>query len=281
MFAARITYRRKSNSAIFELRSARDFVKSERPPKINRSTLMKKNLLLGFMLVAANSLFAADSTPKNDVTAAANALGNQKNYSWETTTEVGNNSRFKPGPTDGKTEKDGYTSLKMSFGDNATEAVLKGTNGAIKLQDKDWQTLAEASQDDGGGGFNPGMFMARMLQNYKMPAAEAASFASEAQNLKTGTNGISGDLTEDGAKALLAFRRGGNNGGDGPTVTNPKGSVTFWITDGKLTKYQTHVTGTVSFNGNDRDVDRTTTTEIKDIGSTKVDVSDDAKKKLQ
>ena len=38
--------------------------------------------------------------------------------------------------------------------------------------------------------------------------------------------------------------------------------------------------GKVSFNGNDRDVDRTTTVEIKDIGSTKVQVPDDAKKKL-
>ncbi len=86
-------------------------------------------------------------------------------------------------------------------------------------------------------------------------------------------------MTEDGAKTLLTFRRGGN--GDGPTVTNPKGSVTFWITDGKLSKYQYHVTGTVSFNGNDRDVDRTTTTEIKDVNTTKIDVSDDAKKKLE
>ena len=40
------------------------------------------------------------------------------------------------------------------------------------------------------------------------------------------------------------------------------------------------VQGKVSFNGNDRDVDRTTTVEIKDIGSTKVQVPDDAKKKL-
>jgi hypothetical protein len=97
--------------------------------------------------------------------------------------------------------------------------------------------------------------------------------------LKAGTNGISGDLTEDGAKALLTFRRGGN--GDGPTVANPKGSVTFWIANGKLFKYQHHVTGTVSFNGNDRDVDRTTTTEIKDVNTTKIEVSDDAKKKLE
>jgi hypothetical protein len=36
----------------------------------------------------------------------------------------------------------------------------------------------------------------------------------------------------------------------------------------------------VSFNGNDRDIDRTTTVEIKDVGTTKIQVSDDAKKKL-
>jgi hypothetical protein len=36
----------------------------------------------------------------------------------------------------------------------------------------------------------------------------------------------------------------------------------------------------VSFNGNDRDVDRTTTVEIKNVNSTKIEVPDEAKKKL-
>ena len=229
-------------------------------------------------MLIASSLLAADASPKDDVTAAATALGSQKNYSWRTTVEVGNNSPFKPGPTDGKTEKDGYTTLSMSFNDNTSEAVIKGTNAAIKTADNGWQSAAEALADNGGG-FNPATFIARSAQNYKTPAAEAASLAAQAQDLKAGTNGISGDLTEAGAKTLLTFRRGGNGGG--PTVTNPKGSVTFWIADGKLAKYQFHVTGTVSFNGNDRDVDRTTTTEIKDVNTTKIDVSDEAKKKLE
>jgi hypothetical protein len=56
--------------------------------------------------------------------------------------------------------------------------------------------------------------------------------------------------------------------------------VKFWIQDGVLTKYEFKVTGKVNFNGNDRDVDRTTTVEIKDVGATKVEVPDDAKKKL-
>ena len=54
----------------------------------------------------------------------------------------------------------------------------------------------------------------------------------------------------------------------------------FWITHGALTKYEFQVQGHVEFGGNGRDVNRTTTTEIKDVGKTKVQVSDDAKKKL-
>jgi hypothetical protein len=243
---------------------------------------MKKNLLSGLMALLAAPLLAADASPKADVKNAAAVLGSQTNYSWRTTVEVGNNSRFRPGPTEGKTEKGGYTTLSMSFNDNTSEAVLKGTNGALKTPDNGWQSLAEAAKDDGGGGFNPTLFLARSVQNFKTPAVRAADLCDQTKDLKKDTNGISGDLTEDGAKALLMFRpRGGNGGGEGPTVSNAKGSAKFWLKDGKLTKFQFHLQGTVSFNGNDRDVDRTTTVEIKDVNSTKIEVPDEAKKKLQ
>jgi hypothetical protein len=52
------------------------------------------------------------------------------------------------------------------------------------------------------------------------------------------------------------------------------------VKDGTLSKYQVKVQGTVSFNGNDRDIDRTTTVEIQDVGSTKVDVPSEAVKKV-
>ncbi len=57
--------------------------------------------------------------------------------------------------------------------------------------------------------------------------------------------------------------------------------MTFWVADGKLTKYQFHVTGSIDRGGNPMDMDRTTTVTIKDVGATKVEVPDDAKKKLQ
>jgi hypothetical protein len=246
---------------------------------------MKKNLLLGMMTLVAGSLIAADSSPKDDVVNAATALGNQANYSWHSASESpGGGGGFGGGPTDGKTEKDGYTWISMTRGDNTTEALLKGTNAAIKT-DNGWQTVAEATADNGGGGFNPMMFIARTLQNYKTPATQAADLAGQVKELKKDTDSISGDLTDDGAKAMLAFRPRGGGGGGGnfpaPDITNAKGSVKFWIADGKLTKYETHISGTVSFNGNDRDIDRTTTVEIKDVGTTKIEVPDDAKKKLE
>ena len=63
-------------------------------------------------------------------------------------------------------------------------------------------------------------------------------------------------------------------------VTGGKGTATFWTKDGALSKYSYNVKGTVSFNNNDRDVDRTTTVEIKDVGTTTVTIPEEAKKKL-
>ena len=102
---------------------------------------------------------------------------------------------------------------------------------------------------------------------------------ADGKDLKKDGDAYSSELTEEGAKALLTFRpRGG--GGEGPTASEAKGSIKFWLKEGVLSKYEFKVTGKVNFNGNDRDVDRTTTVEIKDVGTTKVEVPEEAKKKL-
>ena len=240
---------------------------------------MKKNLLFGMITLVAGSLLAADSSPKDNVQSAATALANAANYTWQSTVDMGANSQFQPGPTDGKTEKGGYTTLSTSFNDNTSEGVLKGTNGAVK-SDTGWQTLAAAVSDAaGGGGFNPSTMIVRNLQNLKTPAVEVTNLLAQSKELKKDADVISGDMTEDGAKALLATS-GGRGGATPPTITNPKGSVKFWVTDGKLVKYSVHISGTVSRNGNDREVDRTTTTVIKEVGTTKITVADEVKKIL-
>jgi hypothetical protein len=231
---------------------------------------MMKITLIGALAVLAVSLHAADSSPKDTVIAEAKKLGDAASYSWRQTVVVPEGSQFRPGPSDGKTEKDGFTLVSSSFGDNTMQILVKGDKGAVTNQDGAWQGLAEVEQEEGFG-----RFRAIMARNLKTPAAQAAELAAAAKDLKKDGDAYSSVLTEEGAKELLRFRRGGD-----ATTSNAKGSVKFWLKDGALVKYEFKVSGTVSFGGNDRDVDRTTTIEIKDVGATKVSVPEEAKKKL-
>lgn len=239
------------------------------------SKFISRSVLVGTIALFAGSLLAADA--KDDVKAAAKKLADQSSYSWKQTTENagggGGGGRF-GGPTEGKLEKGGFIFLSMTRGDNTTEAVLNGEKGAIKTQDG-WKSLAEAGEDTGQQ--NPNRFLARILQNYRTPSILAEQIADKTKELKSADDAIAGDLTEDGAKSLLTF--GGRGGNNAPEISNAKGNVKFWLKNGTVAKIVYHVKGTISFNGNDRDVDRTTTVEIKDVGSTKVEVPEEAKKK--
>src|SRR5262249_23100054 len=115
-------------------------------------------------------------------------------------------------------------------------------------------------------------FFATIVRNMRPAAGEATNLVGFAKEIKKDGDTYSGDLTDDGVKQLLTFRRDGQ-------VTNPKGSVKFWLKDGKLTKYEFKLKGAVDFGGNTFDNDRTSTVEIKDVGTTKVEVPEEAKKK--
>ncbi len=226
---------------------------------------MKAKVLCSLALLAAGSLLAADSSPKDEVIAAAKKLAEKDNYSWKTTVVVPADAKFKPGPSEGQTEKDGFTHVKMSFGEATTQVVVKGEKFAATTPDGDWQSGSELANSEG-----PGRFLGRMMRTFKAPAGQAEELAKAAKDLKPDGDAIAGDLTEEGAKSQ--FRIG--------NVTNPKGSVKFWIKDGLLSKLEFKIQGQLEFNGNEMDVDRDTTIEIKEVGTTKVAVPDEAKKKL-
>jgi hypothetical protein len=225
------------------------------------------------LLFCSTALFVgtiiADS--KEDLTKAAKALSDKGSYSWRTTVAVPAETQFRPGPTEGKTEKDGATYVKMSFNDNTTECVIKGKNVLIKNEDSGWESAADLENGEGRG-----RFMAARMRNFKAPAEQALEIAEDVKELKKDGDAYSGDLTEEGAKKLMRFRRGG----DGPQISGAKGSAKFQVKDGVLSKFEFKVKGSMNFNGNDIDVDRTTTTEIKDIGTTKVSIPEGAQKKL-
>jgi len=225
---------------------------------------MKTTALFSTIVLATVSLIAADATPKDEVLVAAKKLGERANYAWKTTTVVPESAQFKPGPSEGKTSKDGITFVTFSFGDNTTEIYLKGDK-AVANSDGSWQTLAELEGEEGSA-----RFLAFIIRNFKAPVAQAEELASAAKELKKDGEAFASDLTEEGAKKQF---RWGN-------VTNPKGSVKFWLKEGQLAKLQFKLTGKVDFNGNEIDVDRDTTVEIKEVGSTKVEAPEAAMKKL-
>lgn len=238
---------------------------------------MKRHILIGVVALVAGPLLAADSSPKDDVLAAAKKLADKDNYSWHAVTDFGANSPFGPLTSDGKTEKNGYTTITSIGNDNTTEGVVKDKKAAVKT-DEGWKTADEVIAGSGGGP-DPSVFMARRLQNLRLPAADLEDLASKVKELKKDGDAYSGELTEEGAKALLTFGFG-RRGGPPPATSNAKGSVKFWIKDGTITKFESRISGKRDFNGEEREIERNTTVEVKDVGATKVNVPDDAKKKL-
>lgn len=236
---------------------------------------------LQMLLVASTLLVAAAlaADPKDEINAAAKKLGAAGGYSWKSTVEnAGGGNARGSGPTVGRVDKEGLACLSITRGENTTEAFVKGQKAAVKTQEG-WQSAEELSQAGAGGGGgqgNRGQFVGRMLRSFKVPDAQAADLASKAKEIKKDGDAYVGDLTEDGAKSMLSFGGGAN----APEVSGAKGSVKFWVKDGCVCKYEFNLQGKVSFNGNDRDVNRTTTVEIKDVGTTKVEVPEDAKKKM-
>ena len=243
--------------------------------------------LIAFGLLVLGMAGAA----RDSVTAAATALGKAANYTWQTLQDFGPNSQYQ---TDGKTEKDGFTVVSMNIMSNTFGFVRKGTNFVIQLPDSGWQTVAEATQASrgglGSGDRGPGMIIPTVA-TLQLPAVEVTNLIALASDWKVEGEKITGTLTEDGAKAILGDRgrrngwesapRGTGGSGLQAFASNAKGTVTFWVADGVLTKYQTHITGSMDYGlGKSTGVDRTKTVTVKDVGTTKVVVPDDARKQL-
>lgn len=228
---------------------------------------MKRIFLILSFAMAPHAFCAAGADSKNDVKSAAKKLAEKDSYSWTSTADGKPDLRM--GPLEGKAEKGGFTYCKFTVGDNEIETAFKGTKGAIKRQ-SEWESTADLES-------NNAAWIARRLQAFKAPPAEAEELADQAKELKAGADGLySGDLSADGVKELISrWRRNAEPAG-------AKGTVKFWVKDGLLTKYEFTLQGKVA-GGNDQpdvEVDRTTTVVIKEVGATKVSVPEEAKKKL-
>ncbi len=238
---------------------------------------MKRIALLTIGVLIAWPVIAADTSPKAEVADAAKKLAAQPNYSWKTTITVPETAMFRPGPSEGKTEKDGLSWLSITtFDENKMEFYIKGDKAAVKNPEGVWQSKAEATE--GADEFGPAMFIAGLLDNFKTPAAQAEELVGKTKSLEKSDDVYSGELTEEAAKDLLVWRS--RRGGFTPEVKGAKGTVKFWVKDGLLTKFVYSLEGKMIFGDDERDISRTTTIEIKDVGTTKIVVPEEAKKKM-
>lgn len=233
--------------------------------------------VLGIVALVTWPVLAAQTNPKTEVLDAAKKLAAQTNYSWRTTVTVPETAMFRPGPSEGKTEKDGVSWLSITtFDENKIEFYIKGDKAAVKNPDGVWQSKAEATE--GADEFGPAMFIAGLLDNFKTPAAQAEELVNKTKSLEKNGDVYSGELTPESAKELLVWRP--RRGGWTPEVKDAKGTVKFWVKDGLLTKFVYSLEGKMVFGDQERDISRTTTIEINDIGTTKIQVPEEANKKM-
>ncbi|HLK54391.1 MAG TPA: hypothetical protein VKU42_13115, partial [Candidatus Angelobacter sp.] len=91
---------------------------------------------------------------------------------------------------------------------------------------------------------------------------------------------FTGDLTPEAAKDLMTYKP--RRGPAPPPPKDAKGSVKFWVKDGALTKFESHLEAKVTFGDQeDQPFEMTRTVEIQNVGTTKVEVPAEAKKKLE
>lgn len=248
------------------------------------------------LLLAALVPFVSQAAPADDVKAAAKKLADAPNYAWTRTTEIAN-SQFPAMPAEGATEKGGYTVTKVTFNENSFLTVRKGEQSVSQDREGNWLTSEErraqfanrgggegsskTGGSSGGGRSGRGGFTGGMMGGGQMnPAEELAALAGQAKNFKSADGALVAELDEAAVAQRLSLG-GTRGGGDSrPAPKNVSGSLKVWLKGGVVSKYQVHIKGTVAGRDGEAERELTTTTEVRNIGSAKVEVPEAAKKKL-
>lgn len=238
------------------------------------------------MVVVAGVLIAA-RMPDEDLDKAAAKAGEMGNYSCTIATKMeggggGGGDGRGPQPVELQVKADAPVHLKSG----EVEAFRKGEVMAMKTADG-WKRFERPQRGEGGERPERGARAAMMLRGVKAPHEllkdlKSSSFKEVKREDSDAGRTYSGALTEEGVKPFLmgGGRRPGGGGGDDRPAPKVSGTAKVWVNgDGVVTKYEVYVEST--FKGRDdeeRTVKRTTTVEIKDVGSTKYDVPEDAAK---
>ncbi len=232
---------------------------------------MKKELLV--FTILAGLAGASQAEPTEDLANAAKKLSSAKNYTWSSSRAFGDRE---PRTTTGQMGSGGHTLLKIPMRDSSIEVLIRNEKAAIKT-DAGWQLASSEAKGDENRRLR---FLARMATGYEAPTKRVAELIAGIADLKVEEGAYHGTLTEDAAKKLLTFRRRGRGQGgeqrEPPAINGASGSVKIFIKDGVLTKYELNVRGKVTFNDQERDMNRTTTVEFSKVDSTSFEIAEEA-----
>ncbi len=247
--------------------------------------------------------------PTEQVVVAAMHLSDQPNYSW--VTSVSDDARSYE--VMGQTERGGFTRVKMpvvnsirrrlgrSITDTQIEAVFKGNVHCVFNTDEGWKTIdelppPEALAESGDAPLTTitrlrGSLLPRPEEGEKAysnlqlsichPHEELGIIVTSHTDLQVDGDVATGKLNDLGAQLLLVH--------DGqPELTPLSGTGTFklWMRDGAVVRYRISLEGVIAVDtagGARRDirVRQTMDTTLKAVGETKVDVPDEARRKLK
>jgi len=217
--------------------------------------------------------FAAEKNASAEIKGAIQQLASQANYSWTSTPKAEPKSSLtRQGPTQGQSEASGYTYFRFTLEGNAVEVALKAEKSAIKTEAA-WESVQELTGDRA--------WIARRLQDFKPPHAEAEELLKICRSIRAERSGAyAGELTSEGVRNLLLSR----SRVEFLARASPgaKGIAKFWLKNGMLAKYEVNLQGKILLTDHQQEfpINRTTTVEISRIGSTQVQVPEEAKRKL-
>lgn len=233
---------------------------------------MKRALWLG---LAAIVVAAAAPEPLQEVQEVIRKLG-ESGYAWSSIRTGEGAAAASSGTVEGAITREGLSRVTLKMGEGTYEGALKGEKTALNLEGV-WKAADEIGGGGGSPRDNPVAFIARHLGTIgRAPASHAAALLKRTQGLKIEAAGVySAALTEEGVKENLPQF--------GVTIAEPSGSVTFWIKDGMLAKYEMKVKAKITFGaqGQPTDFIRSSVVEIKEAGTAKVDLPAKALKKLE
>jgi hypothetical protein len=258
------------------------------------------------LFCSATALVAAMTVPAPAASTdaailAAMKLADQSNYSW--TASVVRDSRSYT--IEGKTLVGGYTQVtvpaslalpasnpalrgRVSRGstESGVVAIFKGDEKHVVETSEGWLTPAEFSSlppaPRTGSGRRRGLVAELPLTfAISQPHEDIGIILGSSVNLRVDDGGIvTGRLSDTAARLLLL-----PPGQDNVAPEQAAGNFKFWISDGMLTRYEVQIAGIVSVDvgGSRRLVktSQTVTTEIKDVGTTKLNVPVEVKAKLE